>query len=25
VVRDMIVNALADRPQSYKPLQANTM
>jgi CO/xanthine dehydrogenase Mo-binding subunit len=25
VVRDMIVNALAKRPQSYRPLQANTM
>lgn len=25
IVRDMIVNALADRKQSYRPLQANTM
>jgi CO/xanthine dehydrogenase Mo-binding subunit len=25
IVRDMIVNALAKRPQSYRPLQANTM
>ncbi|MCC6779418.1 MAG: xanthine dehydrogenase family protein molybdopterin-binding subunit [Hyphomicrobiales bacterium] len=25
VVRDMIVNALAKRPQSFRPLQANTM
>ena len=25
VVRDMIINALAKRPQSYRTLQANTM
>jgi CO/xanthine dehydrogenase Mo-binding subunit len=25
VVRDMIINALAKRPQSYRALQANTM
>jgi CO/xanthine dehydrogenase Mo-binding subunit len=25
IVPDMIINAMADKPQSYRPLQANTM